>query len=128
MAGPARLQSVYLMQPVGGASAGMYKIGISSNVEARRKQIEYERGCALEVLMAGSAIDARSAERYLHMLFSKRNIFREWFDLRPYEVEFIRQYIGRLEVELCRTRDYLHWAQEHPGWPPEDDEDAEGTI
>jgi hypothetical protein len=71
---------------------GLFKIGISSNVESRRTIIETTSGRPASILKTYTVKDAPVCERYLHEYFSAtKQPINEWF--YEIDIEFITEYI-----------------------------------
>ncbi len=76
---------VYLMR----AANEQYKIGLSKDVEQRRKSIEREFPVYLEVIHTIYCQNSRKAEKYLHKKFRAKRVRYEWFKLNAQDVEWI---------------------------------------
>lgn len=81
-------KQLYVMQN----DEGLFKIGISSNVESRRTIIETTSGRPASILKTYTVKDAPVCERYLHDYFSEtKQPINEWF--YKVDIEFITNYI-----------------------------------
>lgn len=79
---------VYLMK-----CGGKYKIGVSKDVERRKKQLN-NRPFPVEILAQSPLIeDANDLEEVLHEIHSNRRIDGEWFDLTDNEVNALIKYL-----------------------------------
>lgn len=76
---------VYLMW----AENGMHKIGISKNVEQRRKNIERDIPVRVNIIHSFRSKDYRAVERNLHQKYSRERIRYEWFLLSQEQVDEI---------------------------------------
>lgn len=70
--------SVYLINAVG---TNRYKIGITTNIEARLSQLTKQSPFPLQIEIAFDSFDIRRDEKTLHEKFKKLRVFGEWFDL-----------------------------------------------
>ncbi|HUT43045.1 MAG TPA: GIY-YIG nuclease family protein [Candidatus Bathyarchaeia archaeon] len=68
---------------------GYVKIGVTENIERRRKQLE--NGCGNEVFMEGwmEIHNASEIEKFLHSTFAHLRKKGEWFELGEKEDKFI---------------------------------------
>lgn len=78
---------VYLMR----SDNGIYKIGRTKNIEARRRGIERDIPIAVVLVHSFATKDSHKAESYLHKLYSDCRIRYEWFDLSDDQVNDIKR-------------------------------------
>lgn len=71
------MNKVYLMRN----SLGLYKIGVSKNVEERRKRIENNSGTFTEIVCEWDNENAYYTEQKLHSYFEKERQAGEWFKI-----------------------------------------------
>lgn len=71
---------VYLMRR---KAAHLFKIGLSRDPEARRRQVQADLGCQVELLVRVPTSDMRALERRLHNHFQAASVGGEWFALPP---------------------------------------------
>ena len=82
---------VYLLK----ADNGCYKIGRTTSLDDRIKQLEIASPCKLELVLAIETDECRELEESLHCFFDDKRAKGEWFDLDGADVE----YIQRLEAQ-----------------------------
>lgn len=72
------MKYVYVMQ----SAAGLVKIGVSKNVQHRRKHLENQSGIGIKVIsIFGPFNAAAKLERIAHELFSTARVSGEWFNI-----------------------------------------------
>jgi len=76
-------------------SGGPVKIGISSHVERRRREIEACSPWPVECLGSWRVSNAALVEQSLHYEFGHRRIHREWFHLSEDEISMIKRTMDR---------------------------------
>lgn len=81
---------IYIME-----CGGKYKIGVSKDVEKRKKQLD-NRPFPVNIIFISPLIeDAYVFEKALHDIYTDRKIDGEWFDLTDDEVKTIKLYLSR---------------------------------
>lgn len=82
---PKATSHIYLMK-----CGDKYKIGVSNNVEKRKKQLD-NRPFPVEIIAVSPLVEgAYEIERELHEIYSDCRIDGEWFNLTQEEVEGIK--------------------------------------
>jgi hypothetical protein len=66
--------------------SGLYKIGKSINPEFREKTLSSQTP---KIILINKCLESIVSERYLHSLFSNKNVRGEWFNLEMDEIEHI---------------------------------------
>ena len=80
-------RNVYVME-----CQGMYKIGVSKDVEKRQKQLT-KTPIPVNIIYISPQIDyAYECERNLHEIFEEKKIMGEWFLLNDYDIEAIEKF------------------------------------
>jgi hypothetical protein len=92
---------VYLMM---NRSTSLYKIGITTSLRNRYRQIKLQSGCEIEVVLAlqlHTEYDepAKLIESMLHDFFSTKRTFGEWFKLGIRDLIAIRTLFYAIEGE-----------------------------
>jgi hypothetical protein len=77
--------SVYLFK-----AGTSYKIGVTTDVGKRRKQVQSQCADPLEIIHVITDGDAKQIERQLHETFHHRWLHGEWFELSPQDVARIK--------------------------------------
>lgn len=84
------------------------KVGIAEIIEKRRKEHEYDRGFAVQVLHATAAIDRagagqieRSIQRFLFAIGRKLTYKTEWFNLASHDVWLIQQMLNEMPLKAA---------------------------
>ncbi|MCU0492381.1 MAG: GIY-YIG nuclease family protein [Chloroflexaceae bacterium] len=67
-----------------------YKIGVTTDVGKRRKQVQAQCADPLEIIHVITDGDAKQIERQLHETFHHRWLHGEWFELTPQDVARIK--------------------------------------
>lgn len=83
--------SIYIME-----CAGKYKIGLSRDVERRRKQLDNRPFKTTIIYKSPVMEEVYDLEAALHDIYKEKNIKGEWFDLSQTDIETI---IGYFEEE-----------------------------
>ena len=86
---------------------GLYKIGVTSNVNKRLKQLQTGNGFKItEVASYEFFSMAYCIERILHSKFKGCNTLGEWFDLSEFELGALKLYLkfetDMLELSGCK--------------------------
>ena len=76
---------VYLIK----SELGYYKIGYSSDIDRRFKNLNSLTPAKLEIIHKINVVDYRTLESRLHMMYDKKRLSGEWFDLNNDDVKFI---------------------------------------
>lgn len=90
------VQYIYLMQ----SSNGLYKIGVSKDVEGRRRSLETGSGNEVKILSVwdtGRKV-AYGVEQSAHRKFKQLNVRGEWFDLGESAVELFDSFLATKQV------------------------------
>jgi hypothetical protein len=74
---------VYLML----SETGLYKIGRSTDCQARLKAVKQQERCGVTFIGAHDVSDAHAAERAAHAMFAEKREHGEWFRLTPSDVD-----------------------------------------
>jgi hypothetical protein len=77
---------VYLIR----ADNGLYKIGLTSNIERRFNTLRAQSPIPLELILYVNGENARELERELHDKFSDKRHHGEWFELSDENLAYIR--------------------------------------
>lgn len=100
-------QYLYIMRN----AFNLYKIGIATDVNRRRKQVENSSGAETEILHTFDtySISAEKVEKFLHSYFDNYRTKGEWFT--NIDIHFIKNIVGMLEdenviPEPTKTREY----------------------
>ncbi|AUR91450.1 hypothetical protein NVP1161O_008 [Vibrio phage 1.161.O._10N.261.48.C5] len=97
-------QKLYIMKN----AFGLYKIGISKNVEQRRKQLQNTSGVDIEVLETFTTVNitAYEVEQYLHEVFSEFRKNGEWFSKINIKVvkDYINQEVNKIPCKTVETK------------------------
>lgn len=83
---------VYLM-----TNGDLFKIGVSKDVERRRREIENASGFPVEIVSSGFYDDMLGAELEFHDRYREMRRRGEWFELTPEQVASISDELERAE-------------------------------
>lgn len=72
-----KIQSLYIFE---NKRAGLVKVGIASNIERRKQQVQDACGCKIDVVWQYKHPRAESLEKFIHAEFSKNRMYGEWFN------------------------------------------------
>ena len=75
-----------------------YKIGITNDIEIRKKQIGLKMPYELIFLHSIKSDYTKEVEKELHKKFKKQRINGEWFELSLSDVDFIKEYKGQVKL------------------------------
>lgn len=79
---------IYIME-----CGGKYKIGLSKDVERRKKELD-KRPFAVNIVYKSPLIeDIYEIEKELHYRFENKKINGEWFNIDNNDIEFIKDYL-----------------------------------
>ncbi len=83
-------------------SSKLYKVGKTTNIEERLRQLKCQSGCFLELLgyiELEEDCDESSEylERYIHKLFKSKRVLGEWFSLNIKDVLFLKALMFHIE-------------------------------
>jgi hypothetical protein len=82
---------IYLIE----RSDGLHKIGHTSDLKARFRNIKYEnRGYVLKIACTVFVESRIEAERFLHAHFGDKRVWHEWFNLTPDDVTLFKMLEG----------------------------------
>jgi len=70
---------------------GFYKIGLSKNVERRKKQLDFTPFKSKIIFKSPLMEDIYSVEEQLHIFYEKKRVKGEWFKLSPEDIEEIKE-------------------------------------
>lgn len=79
---------IYIME-----CGGKYKIGLSKDVERRKKELD-NRPFAVNIVYKSPLIeDVYDKEKELHLIHRKQKVGGEWFELNQRDIEIIKDYL-----------------------------------
>jgi len=89
---------IYIIKNV---NTNYYKIGITSDIDRRFRQLQLQSGCKLKIidwylLDVDNNMNAKQIENKLHNKYKEYNIIGEWFDIDNIIDDVLNFYI-----ELC---------------------------
>ena len=85
---------IYIME-----CGGKYKIGLSKNVERRKKQLDH-RPFPVEIIYKSPELEnVIDYERELHEVFDDKRISGEWFDLDEKDIDIIKNHLELAKQE-----------------------------
>lgn len=81
------------------------KIGITNNVDARVKKLQYSSGAEMQILATSESptLDAFLIERFLHDYYRQYRNIGEWFTLGEYEINQITQLFESINTPINDT-------------------------
>lgn len=79
---------IYLLE-----SGGLYKVGISKNVERRVKELDNRPFKVKIVCYSDLMKNAQRIEKKLHREFAAHNVYGEWFEFNEDELETVKKKI-----------------------------------
>lgn len=85
---------VYVMHPVG--TQGLYKIGCTIDLARRMKTMQSKVGCKLEYVRTVYSADCGLMEAQIHRRFVRQQVAKEWFYLKPTDLDEIVSWKGAL--------------------------------
>lgn len=86
---------IYIME-----CAGKYKIGVSKDIEKRRKQLN-NKPFPVNIIYKSQLIkNVYEIEKQIHSIYQQKRIGGEWFDLTNSDIKSIQSYIKSYTKEL----------------------------
>lgn len=79
-----KVQRVYILK---NASTGLFKIGVSCDINRRIKSLSHSCGAELELVCSGDSFSARSCEYLMHDWFRDSRVKGEWFSLNENQLK-----------------------------------------
>jgi len=73
----------------------LMKIGCSADPDKRRKAVQKDIGCPVDVLAVIKTFMMYELEHEFHNLFERRHKHGEWFDLRPHHLRIVRRHLAK---------------------------------
>ena len=80
--------SIYIME-----CGGKYKIGVSKNLETRKKQLDNRPYPVNIIYKSGLIEEPYNKEQELHSAFKEKRIGGEWFELTEQDIISIKNYL-----------------------------------
>ena len=83
---------VYFMRS---SATRLIKIGCTTNIDSRRKSLQSQHKCKLEIIFTYESDDIYVYEHWFHDFFSARNVHGEWFNLSDKDLSAVNWRVNR---------------------------------
>jgi len=89
------MDNIYILE-----SDGFYKIGVSTDVDKRVKELQVGNPHKIECIFARWVPEAYDVEKELHSMFKEHVVSGEWFKLSADELDLLKDIIVSF-MRLC---------------------------